>query len=157
MKFTYACLGFLSLALALPPTALATPHFDGFIEAQFDPIDNVLQIHIRVIGGSPGTCVPGLAFENLTTGFSEPYLTYCCDEEFSADGTFAVDLGTGVGKGFIENDGDLDALTLTCGAPIDIQFGVWREDGTGGFVREALPTAVEAITWGQIKAVYQGE
>lgn len=146
-----------ALAVGFATMASAEPHFDGFIEGEASG-HNITLFDVRIVGGEPGACVPGLTFTNLTTGVVGEF-SLCCDDHFHVDGTW-IELNWGLNSGveFVSNDGDLDEISLRdCpNIPIHVQAGVWRATSEPGvFVREPLSTPVTATTWGQIKATFR--
>lgn len=146
------------LVMGMVDAVLGEPHFDGFIRAEAR--GNRLDLFdVRIVGGTPGECIPEFIFTNLTTGIEGEFLL-CCDYYFKESGSYIV-LHWIISDGaeFVSADGDLDELSLRdCEhVPIDVQPGIWRETGEPGlFVREAVSTPTAATTWGQIKARYEG-
>lgn len=161
-SFIHFILSAITVLLAQPVTA--SPHFGNFMKGEAS-IGQITLYDVNISGGTPGTCVPGLTFTNLTTGRIAE-IRQCCDDYFwdPGDGTWNTwELGYGDNGYFVSNDGDLDEIVLLCPwnvAPLSRQVGIWRGTAEPGVFERfplvsPLATPQAPTTWGAIKSTYR--
>jgi hypothetical protein len=136
--------------------ALRTPTFDGFPSGEATEGEPMVPT-IRLTGGTPLSQIPPYSFYWINLDVPElaaswPDHSFDARQYFDASGNFSDCCGGLWHPDYpVVWEGNRDRIVVMGG---EASYGVWRRRN-GVLVREPLADAIEAGSWGQIKARFR--